>query len=334
MVNAHWHVAYLCLAQMAQGLCYFAAGKILSQPVFFWRTKVQLYRYTGMADPVVCQWAQGGCCCAVFITTSVLALFGLAAFESIIRPGLKLKRSRQKHQSLLLAGILTFCILSCAGPAMHGSFGVAPVGVSELMSSQVQLYHPAFSPISPSAMMQSTSPTTAETASSSFIVYRPPALNMASISTDSVKRATFPAAISVSATTMAVWQPHPDTAIDFDAPKTFVTAYISASTGPGAQHLPVSNRASCAMVLVFLETVHVVSDSTLLMARHHAANLLSFHIYLYINTCADPTVPLHCNGLRSSILVVVVFATHSTQTTALTTPAPMLPTTFNAPNPF
>lgn len=53
MVNAHWHVAYLCLAQMAQGLCYFAAGKILSQPVFFWRTKVQLYRYTVRADPVV-----------------------------------------------------------------------------------------------------------------------------------------------------------------------------------------------------------------------------------------------------------------------------------------
>ena len=35
MVNAHWHVAYLCLAQMAQGLCYFAAGKILSQREFF-----------------------------------------------------------------------------------------------------------------------------------------------------------------------------------------------------------------------------------------------------------------------------------------------------------
>lgn len=28
MVKALWHVAHLCLAQVAQALCYFAAGKI------------------------------------------------------------------------------------------------------------------------------------------------------------------------------------------------------------------------------------------------------------------------------------------------------------------
>ena len=278
-------------------------------------------------------WAQGGCCCAVFITTSVLALFCLAAFESIIRPALKLSRSRQQHHSLFLAGIVTFCILSCAGPALHGSFGVTPVGVnvSELVSSQVQLHHPASSPVSPSAMMQSTSLATAEIASSSIIVHRPPALHMVYTSTDSVKRATLPAAIGVSATTMAVWQPHPDTAVDFDAPKAFITACTPASTGPGAQHLPASNHASGAMVLVSLGTVQVVSSY--IIARHPAPNLLFFHTYLKINTCADATKSLHCNSTRSSIFVLVVFATHSIQTAALTSPAPMLPATSSAPSP-
>ena len=250
----------------------------------------------------------------------------------MIRPALKLRRRRQKHQSLLLAGILTFCILSCAGPALHGSFGVTPVGVSQLVSSQVQLHHPASSPVSPSAMMQSTSLATAEIASSSVIVYRPPAVHMVFTSTDSVKRATLPATIGVSATTMAVWQPHSDTAVDFDAPKAFITACIPASTGPGAQHLPASKHASAAMVLVFPRTVQVVSGHTFIMARDPALNVPSFHTYLNIATCADATKSLHCDGTRSSILVLVVFATHSIQTSAVTTLAPMLPATSSAPS--
>lgn len=275
---------------------------------------------------------------AVFITTSVLALFCLAAFESIIRPSLKLRRSRQKNQRWLLAGILTFCILSCAGPALHGSFSVKAVGMSELRPSQAELYHPPAlslpSPVSPSAMVQSTSLTTAEMASSSVIVYRPPTVHMVSTRTDPMKRPLCSAAVGLGAVTVTVWQPHPDTAFHFDAPKAFFTAYIPMSIISSARHLSASNHASGAIVLVSSKTVQVVWSCSLLTTQHPAAILPSTDTSNGVNTSAVATVPLHYNAMRSSILVLVVFATHSIQTAALTPPTPVLPAASSAPRHF